>query len=395
MSQRARASAVGVTLREPRGSRSLSAMNRVKRSEALIDGCASAQGTRRLKKRFTAAYADNFFRPVTGGISVSSLGMGTYLGECDDAEDARYTATGIEAVGLGVNLLDTAINYRCQRSERSIGGVLRTAIDRGTVSRDEVVVCTKGGYIPLDRTPPGTREGYRGFLQSEYYGPGIMTPADVAGGGHCLAPRYLSDQIARSRKNLGLATLDIYYLHNPEQQLDSVDRSKFQDLMRAAFTTLEEHVTEGSITTYGCATWQGFRSPPGSRNHLSLEELVSVAREAGGDGHHFGVVQLPVNLAMTEALRSPTQQCGSDLVSLFEAAHRLNVSVVGSATLMQSQLTRALPAEIQSAFPGFSTDARRAIAFAQSLPLVSALVGMKSSAHLEQNLEQPALSQGR
>jgi len=367
-------------------------MSRVKRSEALVDGCATVQGTRRLKKRFSASYADNFFRSIAGEMSVSSLGMGTYLGDCDDAEDARYATTGIEALGLGVNVLDTAINYRCQRSERSIGAALRTALDHGTVSRDEVVVCTKGGYIPLDRTPPGTKEGYRGFLQSEYYGPGIMTPADVVSGGHCLTPRYLSDQIARSKRNLGLATLDVYYLHNPEQQLDSVDRSKFHDVMRAAFTTLEEHVSDGSITTYGCATWQGFRTPPGSRNHLALEDLVSLAREVGGDAHHFGVVQLPVNLAMMEALRAPTQRCGSQIVSLLDAAHRLNVSVVGSATLMQSQLTRALPEELHSAFPGFSTDARRAIAFAQSLPLASALVGMKSRAHLEQNLETPLVS---
>jgi aryl-alcohol dehydrogenase-like predicted oxidoreductase len=367
-------------------------MNRPKRSDTLVDGCATAQGTQRLKNRFTAAYADDFYRPVAREVVVSALGIGTYLGDCDDAEDARYTATCVDALARGVNLVDTAINYRCQRSERSMGAALRSAIERGTVERDEVVVCTKGGYIPLDRTPPGTKEGYRGFLQSEYYGPGIMTPADVVSGGHCLAPRYLSDQIARSRKNLGLATLDVYYLHNPEQQLDSVDRARFQDVVRAAFTTLEEHVSDGSISCYGCATWQGFRAVPGSRNHLNLEELVFLAREVGGDEHHFRVVQLPVNLAMTEAFRSPTQQCGSELVSLFEAAHRLNVTVVGSATLMQSQLTRSLPEELHSAFPGFSTDARRAIAFAQSLPLASALVGMKSKMHLEENLESPLVS---
>jgi hypothetical protein len=59
---------------------------------------------------------------------------------------------------------------------------------------------------------------------------------------------------------------------------------------------------------------------------------------------------------------------------------------------MQSQLARALPPEIHSAFPGFATDARRAIAFAQSLPLTSALVGMKSKSHLEENLQQPLVS---
>jgi aryl-alcohol dehydrogenase-like predicted oxidoreductase len=318
--------------------------------------------------------------------------MGTYLGDCDDAEDARYSSTVGEALSHGVNLLDTAINYRCQRSERAIGDALRAIFGRGVISRDEVVVCTKGGYIPLDRTPPGTKEGYRGFLQSEYYGRGVMTPEDVVSGGHCLTPRYLSDQIARSRKNLGLGSIDVYYLHNPEQQLDSIDRSKFRDVLRAAFATLEEHVSDGSIGIYGCATWQGFRTPPGSRNHLSLEELVQLAREVGGTGHHFRIVQLPVNLAMTEAVRTPTQQCGSRLLSLLEAAHHFDITVVGSATLMQSQLTRALPPEIRSAFPGFATDARRAIAFSQSLPLASALVGMKSKSHLEENLRPPLVS---
>ncbi|HWL39346.1 MAG TPA: aldo/keto reductase [Gemmatimonadaceae bacterium] len=367
-------------------------MNRPKRSDPLVAGCATAQGTNRLRKRFAETRDDHFYRPLVGGAVVSSLGMGTYLGDCDDAEDARYASTAAEALAHGVNLLDTAINYRCQRSERALGDALRNIIGRGAVLRDEVVVCTKGGYIPLDRTPPATKEGYRGFLQNEYYGPGVMSPDDVVAGGHCLTPRYLTDQIQRSKRNLGLASIDIYYLHNPEQQLDSVDREKFQDVMRAAFSTLEDHVTEGSICTYGCATWQGFRAPPGSRNHLSLQELVSLAREVGGATHHFSVVQLPVNLAMTEAVRAPTQMFGTEVMPLLEVAHRLNVAVVGSATLMQSQLTRALPPEIHSAFPGFSSDARRAIAFAQSLPITSALVGMKSKSHLEENLQPPLVS---
>jgi predicted aldo/keto reductase-like oxidoreductase len=119
---------------------------------------------------------------------------------------------------------------------------------------------------------------------------------------------------------------------------------------------------------------------------------MSVAREVGGERHHFKVVQLPVNLAMTEAVRAPTQIVGSDRVPLLEAAHRLGVSVVGSATLMHSQLAQSLPKQLHAAFPGFNSDARRAIAFAQSLPLTAALVGMKSVSHLEENLECPAIS---
>ncbi|MDP9205414.1 MAG: aldo/keto reductase [Gemmatimonadota bacterium] len=366
-------------------------MSRTKALESLVEGRATAQGTRRFRKRFADAQPDRFYRPLADGALVSSLGLGTYLGECEDAEDARYTATVIAALGKGVNILDTAINYRCQRSERAIGEALRTVIASGKITREEFVVCTKGGYIPLERTPPATKEGYRGFLHSEYYGPGVMGPDDVISGGHCLAPRYLDDQIERSRRNLGLSFIDIYYIHSPEQQLDVLPRPEFLNVMRAAFSALEKQVERGAIGNYGCATWNGFRVLPEARNHLSLQELVTVAREVGGGAHHFKVVQLPVNLAMTEAVRVPTQTVGADRVPLLEAAHRLGISVVGSATLMQSQLTQSLPKQLHSTFPGFSSDARRAIAFAQSLPVAAALVGMKSVSHLEENLECPQI----
>ena len=375
------------TLRYLSGAHSLIAMSRTKALESLVEGRATAEGTRRFRNRFAKTQPDHFYRPLADGAIVSSLGFGTYLGECEDAEDARYTATVTAALERGVNILDTAINYRCQRSERAIGDALRNMISGAAIMREEIVVCTKGGYIPLERTPPATKEGYRGFLHSEYYGPGVMGPDDVISGGHCLTPRYLDDQIERSRRNLNLAFIDIYYLHNPEQQLDVLARPDFLDAMRAAFSALEKQVERRVIGNYGCATWNGFRVLPEARNHLSLAELVAVAREVGGEQHHFKVVQLPVNLAMTEAVRAPTQTVGSDRVPLLEAAHRLGVSVVGSATLMQSQLARSLPEQLLSTFPGFHSDARRAIAFAQSLPLTAALVGMRSVSHLEQNLE--------
>jgi aryl-alcohol dehydrogenase-like predicted oxidoreductase len=59
---------------------------------------------------------------------------------------------------------------------------------------------------------------------------------------------------------------------------------------------------------------------------------------------------------------------------------------------MQSQLAQSLPVQVRNAFPGFSTDARRAVAFSQSLPIVSALVGMKSAEHLEENLEEEGVT---
>ena len=80
--------------------------------------------------------------------------MGTYLGDCDDAEDARYVTVLSAGLKQGLNLVDTAINYRCQRSERAVGEAIRKAVSGGSVQRDELVIATKGGFIPLEGHRP-------------------------------------------------------------------------------------------------------------------------------------------------------------------------------------------------------------------------------------------------
>ncbi|HEU4641277.1 MAG TPA: aldo/keto reductase [Gemmatimonadaceae bacterium] len=357
------------------------------RTTTPLAGRATVDGTARLVARFASRFAPDFYRPLDDGLMVSSIGLGSYLGECDDADDDAYTETAHHALASGLNLLDTAINYRCQRSERALGRALSRAVRGGTVARDEVVVCTKGGYIPLDGAPPATREDYQEYLAREFFAPGIVAPADVVGGGHSLAPSFLAAQIDRSRANLGLEAIDVYYVHNPEQQLDVVAPAVLAERLRAAFALLEERCARGDIGVYGCATWNGLRTPPGARGHLELAELVAIAREVAGDAHHFRVVQLPVNLALAEAVRAPTQRLGEREVTLLEAAAQLGVSVVASATLFQAKLATNLPPAIRDAIPGLGTDAQRAIAFVRSLPVISsALVGMKSMSHLKENI---------
>ena len=341
----------------------------------------------RYAARFQDDLAPDFYRPITGGPIVSSIGIGTYLGECDDSEDDRYAAAVDHALAQGINLVDSAINYRCQRSERAVGRALRGAIESGAAARDEIVVCTKGGYVPLDERAPADRAEYEEYLTREYFARDVMSPADIVAGGHCLAPGFLANQLARSRQNLGVEAIDIYYLHNPEQQLDVLDRETFNGRVRAAFELLEERVERREIGVFGCATWNGLRTPPGSRGHLSLAELVELAREAGGAGHHFRVVQLPISLLMTEAVRTPTQRLADGrVVPLLHAAAELGVSVVASASLLQAQLASGLPAQVHEAFPGLTTDAQRALAFVRGLPLTAALVGMRSVGHIDENL---------
>lgn len=347
---------------------------------------ATGAGSHRFAQRFAAGFVADFYRPGPGDLRLSSLGIGTYLGESDDADDARYErAVGI-AIASGVNVLDTAINYRCQRSERTVGRAVAAAIASGVASRDELVVCTKGGYIPLDGSVP-TREEYQAMVQRDYLEAGLMQRDEVVAGGHSIAPSFLADQIARSRANLGGLAIDIYYLHNPEQQIAATGEMVFRARLIRAFELLEGRVEAGDIGCYGCATWNGLRAAPGSRDHLSLATLLEVAHAVAGDGHHFRAVQLPVSLAMSEAVRTPTQRVRGRDVTLLEAAMDLDVTVVASAPLMQAALARGLPPAVRDALPTLGTDAQRALAFVRDLPgLASALVGMRDPAHVEENL---------
>jgi aryl-alcohol dehydrogenase-like predicted oxidoreductase len=110
-----------------------------------------------------------------------------------------------------------------------------------------------------------------------------------------------------------------------------------------------------------------------------------VAREVGGANHHFKVVQLPYNLGMTEAFTRATQRVKDRLVPTLEAARELGVSVMASASLHQGQLMR-LPPVMAEYIPGLTTDAQRAVQFVRSTPGVgTALVGMKTPAHVDEN----------
>src|SRR5678816_2072326 len=100
---------------------------------------ATTAGTRRLAERDDGRRIE-FRRDFPRRLTVSALGVGTYLGDCTDADDADYGRTVREAVARGVNLIDTASNYRCQRSERVVGRTLESLIAGGETRRDELVV---------------------------------------------------------------------------------------------------------------------------------------------------------------------------------------------------------------------------------------------------------------
>jgi aryl-alcohol dehydrogenase-like predicted oxidoreductase len=285
--------------------------------------------------------------------------MGTHRGDVDAVTDADYEAAILDALAGGINLIDTSLNYRLQRSERNISTAIRAYVGERPERRSDFVICTKGGFLIPDAVDPAT-----------------LNAGEIAQGVHCLAPAFLADQIARSRRNLGLATIDVYYLHNPEVQRGEFGERLFRQRLRAAFERLEQAVHDDLIRYYGAATWDGFWS-----GALSLDELIWWATDVAGPNHHFRFVQLPWHLGMFDsgALNHMDEVLG--------AAKDASVTVIVSACTWQGRLTRDLPPELAACIPGLDTDAQRAVQFARSTEgVTSALVGMRRRSHVSENL---------
>jgi aryl-alcohol dehydrogenase-like predicted oxidoreductase len=293
--------------------------------------------------------------PAKHDLVLSSIGIGTYLGNADEATDLSYTRAIVRAVQLGVNVIDTAANYRFQRSERAIGEALKILANEHGIARERLVICTKGGYLPFDGAPPRNVAQY---VNETFVKPGIASFEDFVGGGHCMTPAYLQNQLDQSLRNMGVEYVDVYYIHNPESQLPHVSEQEFYARLKRAFERLEENRKQGKLAHYGVATWNGFRMPPNSGQHHSLARMVELAREVAGDEHGFHFIQLPFNARMPEA------------TPVIEEAQQLGVSVVTSASLLQGRIPPQMAIEFVRSTPGITT----------------ALIGMSRVEHVEENL---------
>jgi aryl-alcohol dehydrogenase-like predicted oxidoreductase len=343
----------------------------------------------------TAAFRDRFNSRMPGHVRqardlwLASVGIGTYLGEPTPAQDERYQESVCCAIEHGINVIDSAVNYRHQRSERAIGAALRSAVAGGQASRDQLFVCTKGGFLSFDGQEPQDPAAY---FYEKVIRSGLAREQDVAMGCHVMTPGYLRAQVAASLSNLGLECVDLYYLHNPETQMEAFGAPEFYVRLRKAFAALEDEVAQGRIRTYGTATWKAFRVSAESPGAVSLKEVVRIAREVGGDNHHFRALQLPFNLAMIEALGKKTQGSGNEAVTVLRLAQDEGLMVFSSATLLQGKLSTGLPARIRQAIGAELNDAQSSIQFARSAPgITTALVGMSRREHVIENLGATAV----
>ena len=345
----------------------------------MISGFATLEGTKKFAQNSGVNKAN--FKEFEN-LSLSNVGIGTYLGDSDSRTDELVTSAVKQSITSGINVVDTAINYRAQKAERSVGLAISELIQEGKISRDQIFISSKNGYVTNDAD---VKLDFWEYVKEEYSQKGVIKEGDVTSGYHCMTPTFLSDQLDRSLKNLDLETIDLMYLHNAvEGQIKDVSQDKFLENLKSVFELYEQKRDEGKIKFYGMATWECFRVTKDNPQYLSLEDTISMAKKIGGKDHGFRFIQLPFNLAYDQALLGKTQSIGGESVSVLESAARLGIGVFTSVPLMQGRLLQP------GAMPDFLDlkPSMRALQFIRSSPGVLApLVGQKSTEHVSENLE--------
>ena len=351
----------------------------------VLNGYATSNGTKKyLECAVQKGKPTSHFR-LFERLYLSSIGIGTYLGNPNSEDDEAMENAVYESVKSGaVNVIDTAINYRAMKSEKSIGRALSRLIKEDIISREQVFICTKNGYITNDGDYPGI--DVMEYIQNMFISTGLIDLKDISSGYNVLNPNYIARCIDKSLLNMHLSTIDLIYIHNAfESWYNDVSKEQFLEMLSKVFETYEKYRSNNKIRYYGMATWTCFRVQKNSKEYLSLEEVVNIAQKVGGKEHGFKFIQLPYNLAYSEALLLENQNVGLEKnLTILEAAEKLNIKVFTSIPLFQSRLLRAKIPD----YMGLDDQVAKLIQIIRSSPSVIApLIGYKKPEHVEQNLK--------
>ncbi len=289
-----------------------------------LPGSATSGATRAYAARFEPTLGGESYTELgTTGLVVSRAGFGTY--RVDDRVEEHREALA-HALVSGINLIDTSTNYGDGHAESLIGEVMAELDCSGAVPRAAVVIVSKIGYAQgenLERAE-AREQAEEPFPEMVKYGEGLW---------HCVHPEWLEAQLGDSLGRLGLETLDVCLLHNPEYFLGDAAkrrvplaeaRGEYYRRITEAFRHFEKEVARGRLRFYGVSS-NAAVEPAGDPEATSLERLLVAARDAGGDAHHFRVLQLPMNLL--EGGAALERNTGEGLTPL-EHARRMGVAVL-------------------------------------------------------------------
>ncbi|MBA2472521.1 MAG: aldo/keto reductase [Pseudonocardiales bacterium] len=204
------------------------------------------------------------------GLSVSALGLGCmgFSQAYGPADDEESVATLHAALELGVTLWDTAMSYGSGHNEQLIGRAIRGR-------REEVVLASKFGIV---RGEDGVRLDAR--------------------------PEHVRGYCEASLRRLGVAHLDLYYLHRVDPQVP----------IEETVGAMAELVAGGTV------------------RHLGVSEVTVEQLERAVATHPISALQCEWSLFWREV---------EDEV--VPAARRLGVGLVPYSPLGRGMLTGALP----------------------------------------------------
>ena len=288
-----------------------------------MDGFATPAGTQRFAQRHDGLA----FNPLgRTGLWTSPAGFGSYRVNTDNEIQRNALNAALQS---GLNLIDTSANYGDGGAELLIGQVLGQLVDRGELRRDEIILVSKAGYLQGQNLTLSQERKAAGnpFPDLVEYMPGLE---------HCIHPEFLADQLSRSLERLGVVTLDIYLLHNPEYYLSWAvkaglplpeARAEYYRRLGLAFTHLESEVAAGRIRGYGLSS-NSLPHPADAADFTSLQEILDLVQSRGLENFHC--IQLPANLLETGAFTEANQPGGLTVLQLAAAT--------GIATLINRPL---------------------------------------------------------
>ncbi len=286
-----------------------------------------------------------------GGLSVSRLGVGTAPlgGLFSSVPDEGIDDLIFSALDAGLTYFDTAPFYGSGSSERRIGKGLRKA------PRSSFTISTKVGRILV----PGTSDE-----PTEYYDLDPFTPVfDYTASG-------IRRSFESSLERLGLDSVDILYIHDPDDHLDQA--------ISEAYPELDKMRSEGLVASIGVGT--------------NLAEI----------GTRF-VQETDIDIALVAGRYTLLDQIG--LAEFLPAAHRRNVSVLGAGVFNSGVLVNPVPGATYNYAPASEEILRRAVAIGEAIrpfgvsvtaaglqfplrhPAVKAvLTGVRTTAELHSNI---------
>jgi len=355
-----------------------------------IKGYATPQATKEYARAMNDVVGEGHFSDFVPAqdkakIKLSSLGVGTFPGAISNTVDEQVVQIILKGLTSGINVIDTGAHYRYGRALAAVGAGIQAGIEEG-ISRDAIFVISKGGFLTLRGGAPAD---FDTWFEKEIIEKGLGSKDDLVNRVHLLSPDYIDYQINLSLNLLGLETLDLFLVDQPEIHIPSIGKENTNRKLLKVFVALEKAVKENRIRAYGISTFDGMRVETDDIKFQSLTSMIGLAEKASqevnglGVTHSFKVVQTPFNHVMSEAFTRFNQATGQgNVASTLQAAYQLGIYMMASHSLMKGHLALSQNDQLMPLLPLFDNAAQRSLQFNRSTPgLGTSLVGTSQLSH--------------